>query len=80
MTKKILLILAILFSTLSYSQLTDANFQQAVDECLATNPEDGLCTNSEYGAMPDWDVSQVTDMVMLFKDKTTFNGDISLGM
>ena len=48
MTKKILLILAILFSTLSYSQLTDANFQQAVDECLATNPVDGLCNSSEY--------------------------------
>jgi len=77
MTKKILLILAILFSTLSYSQLTDANFQQAVDECLATNPVDGLCTNSVYGAMPTWDVSQVTDMSYAFRLKTNFNGDIS---
>ena len=77
MTKKILLILAILFSTLSYSQLTDANFQQAVDECLATNPVDGLCTNSVYGAMPTWDVNQVTDMSYAFRLKTIFNGDLS---
>ena len=77
MTKKILLILAILFSTLSYSQLTDANFQQAVDECLATNPVDGLCTNSEYGAMPDWDVSKVTDMDIAFDGRDVFNVDIS---
>ena len=77
MTKKILLILAILFSTLSYSQLTDANFQQAVDECLATNPVDGLCTNSEYGAMPDWDVSKVTDMDRAFDGRDVFNVDIS---
>jgi len=40
MTKKILLILAILFSTLSYSQLTDANFQEAINDCLSTNPVD----------------------------------------
>ena len=77
MTKKILLVLAILFSTLSYSQLTDANFQQAVDECLATNPEDGLCTNSEYGIMPDWDVSKVTDMDRAFDGRDVFNVDIS---
>mgnify|MGYP002151615414 CR=1 FL=1 len=75
--KKILLILAILFSTLSYSQLTDANFQQSVDECLATNPEDGLCTNSEYGIMPDWDVSKVTDMDRAFDGRDVFNVDIS---
>ena len=44
------LFLAVIFSTASYSQLTDANFQTAINECLTTNPEDGLCTNSEYGA------------------------------
>ena len=75
--KKILLFLAVTFSTLSYSQLTDANFQQAVDECLATNPVDGLCTNSEYGIMPDWDVSKVTDMDRAFDGRDVFNVDIS---
>ena len=57
--------------------ITDANFQEAINECLSTNPEDGLCTNSEYGAMPDWDVSQVTDMSYAFLNKNTFNADIS---
>ena len=75
--KKILLFLAVTFSTASYSQLTDANFQQAVDECLATNPVDGLCTNSEYGIMPDWDVSKVTDMDRAFDGRDVFNVDIS---
>ena len=75
--KKLLLLLAITFSTASYSQLTNANFLSAVDECLSTNPEDGLCTNSEYGEMPDWDVSNVTDMQQAFYNKEDFNADIS---
>ena len=77
MTKKILLILPILFSPLSYSQLTDANFQQAINACLSTNPEDGMCSDSEYGAMPDWDVSKVTDMDRAFDGRDVFNVDIS---
>ena len=77
--KKIYLLLAITFSTVSYSQtpITDVNFYSAMSTCLGTNPVDGLCTNSEYGAMPDWDVSQVTDMSDAFKNKSDFNGDIS---
>ena len=59
------------------TQLTDANFQTAINTCLSTNPVDGMCSDSEYGAMPDWDVSQVTDMNTTFSDKTNFNGDIS---
>ena len=75
--KKLLLLLAITFSTASYSQLTDANFQDAINTCLSTNPVDGLCTNSEYGSMPDWDVSQVTNMGNAFYNRNDFNGDIS---
>ena len=75
--KKILLFLAVTFSTASYSQLTDSNFRNAINTCLTTNPEDGMCTDSEYGAMPDWDVSQVTDMSDAFKDLEGFNADIS---
>ena len=75
--KKILFLLAVTFSTASYSQLTNANFQQAVNECLSTNPIDGMCSDSEYGAMPNWDVSQVTDMQQAFYDKEDFNADIS---
>ena len=77
--KKITLLFTMILFTVSYSQtnITDANFQQAVNTCLSTNPEDGLCTNSEYGAMPDWDVSQVTNMSLAFVYKNSFNGDIS---
>jgi surface protein len=59
------------------TQITNANFQTAINTCLTTNPVDGLCTSSEYGAMPDWDVSNVTDMASAFSDKSDFNGDIS---
>ena len=75
--KKILLILTITLSTPSYSQLTDSNFLTAVRECLSTNPVDGLCTDSDYGIMPDWDVSQVTDMTDAFSNDESFNADIS---
>jgi surface protein len=57
--------------------ITDANFQDAINTCLSTNPEDGMCSDSEYGDMPSWDVSQVTNMDTAFNDKTTFNADIS---
>ena len=57
--------------------ITDANFQDAINVCLSTNPVDGRCSGSEYGAMPDWDVSQVTNMSDAFKDIITFNVDIS---
>jgi len=57
--------------------ITDANFRTAINTCLTTNPADGLCSSSEYGAMPTWDVSTVTDMSNAFKDKTEFNADLS---
>ncbi len=75
--KQFFTLLAIIFSTVSYSQLTDANFQDAINECLSTNPVDGMCTGSQYGAMPDWDVSQVTNMDRAFQGKSDFNADIS---
>tara|TARA_B110000305_G_C18876880_1_gene375719 strand:+ start:204 stop:314 length:111 start_codon:yes stop_codon:yes gene_type:complete len=34
-----------------------------------TNPVDGLCTNSPYGIMPDWDVSNVTEEIIDSLDK-----------
>ena len=77
--KKIIILFIMILSTVSYSQtpITQANFQTAINNCLTTNPADGLCSDSEYGAMKDWDVRQVTDMREAFKLKTTFNGDIS---
>jgi len=61
----------------SFTALTDDTFSAAITTCLDTNPVDGLCTDSEYGPMPDWDVSQVTNMYSAFKSKETFNADIS---
>ncbi len=33
----------------------------SIDICLSTNPVDGMCSVSEYGAMPSWNVSNVTN-------------------
>jgi len=71
--KKILFFLAVIFSTASYSQLTDANIQTAVDLWVS----DPSTATTTYGDISTWDVSQVTDMSNLFQNKTTFNGDIS---
>jgi surface protein len=57
--------------------ITDANFNEAITICLSTNPVDGLCYDSEFGAMPDWDVSQVTNMFQAFYNRQSFNANIS---
>ena len=57
--------------------ITDLNIKDAVNTCLSTHPITGLCDDSEYGPITDWDVSNVTDMSNLFFSKTQFNGDIS---
>ena len=77
--KKITFLL-VFISIFGYAQtpITDANIQIAVNTCLSTNPVDGMCIESEYGAMPDWDVSSVTDMTYLFFGVApAFNGDLS---
>ena len=65
------------YDTTCRTAITDANFQDAINTCLTTNPADGLCASSEYGSMPTWDVSQVTNMAYAFYDKADFNADIS---
>jgi surface protein len=57
--------------------IPNAKFQEAINACLETNPVDGLCTSNEYGIMPNWNVSQVTDMESAFQFKNNFIGDIS---
>ena len=71
------LLLATSFCFSQNTPITDANFQTAINTCLTTNPEDGMCSDSEYGAMPDWDVSNVTDMSQAFDGRITFNGNLS---
>ena len=77
--KKLLLLSALLIFACGFGQtpITNANFNQAIATCLFTNPIDGMCSDSEYGAMPDWDVSQVTNMRDAFNYSESFNGDIS---
>ena len=67
-----------LLSTIAYSQtlITDANFKTAIADCLSTHPVTGLCVDSEYGPMPDWDVSSVTSIWHRSAYKSPFNGDI----
>jgi surface protein len=73
----LVLLLSVSLIIKAKTAIDNTNFQEAINTCLSTNPADGLCTNSEYGAMPDWDVSTVTTMSEAFRDKTDFNGDIS---
>ena len=74
-------VIATLEKALAVTQITDSNFHSAIATCLETNPVYGLCSSSEYGSMPDWDVSLVTDMSgwngasQGFFGKSTFNGD-----
>ena len=77
--KRLILLSALLIFAFSYGQtpITDSNIAQAIETCLSTNPINGMCSDSEYGAMPDWDVSQVTDMSSSFENRNNFNGDIS---
>ncbi|WP_288956425.1 BspA family leucine-rich repeat surface protein [uncultured Polaribacter sp.] len=76
--KRITIIIYII-SLIGYSQtpITNSNFKTAINKCLSSNRIDGLCSNSEYGSMPDWDVSQVTNMDEAFNLKYEFNADIS---
>ena len=72
--------LFLFISSIGFSQTTpinNSNFYDAVSDCLATHPVTGLCIDSEYGPMPDWDVSNVTSMAFAFADRTNFDADIS---
>jgi surface protein len=61
-----------------YTPITDANFKAAIKTCLV-NPYrvTGLCEDSEYGSINNWDTSKVTNMANGFNGQPQFNGDIS---
>jgi surface protein len=72
----------------AFAPIPDASWHTFVEECLSEAPETGECTNwasgNNYGTMPNWDTSLVTDMsgwtgsaFQGFGDKSTFDGDIS---
>ena len=64
------------------TRLTDSNFFDAIETCLnkyeqGLHAADGRCSASEYGSMPEWNTSLVTNMKGAFRDMVTFNADIS---
>ena len=66
---------------LSTRVIDDTNFMNFVNACLVEDPVGGICPNWASGAglptMPNWDVSDVTQMTAALARKPTFNGDIS---
>ena len=42
------------------------------------NAVGGICPNSTYGTMPEWNVSLITDMTNAFRGREMFNANISL--
>jgi surface protein len=58
------------FKPVDYSSL-----KSAVNSCFSVR--DGSGCSSSYGPIGTWDVSLITDMHSLFRDKTGFNQDIS---
>ena len=57
--------------------LTNSTFKAAVKMCLEHDPVNGLFNVEPYGKMPDWDVSNVTDMSFTFENASDFNANIS---
>ena len=57
--------------------LTDKTFKAAIIICLEQDPVNGLYNVKPYGKMPEWDVSQITDMFLAFYKASSFNGNIS---
>jgi len=71
---------------------TPTTLRRVVDACLDAVPSGEKCCSTDRGCAdpssarcrgagcvdaPDWDVSRMTDMTRLFKDRTEFNQDIS---
>ena len=65
----------------SKTLITDENLATAIRACLWSNAgfhlADGLCIATEYGPMPDWNTSFLTDASNVFISYSEFNSDIS---
>jgi Mycoplasma protein of unknown function, DUF285 len=57
--------------------LSDTSIRQAVDLWTSDNPDDRLAVTMMYGHVQDWNVSLVTDMNRLFRNRLDFEEDIS---
>ena len=52
------------------------SLKEAINECLEIS-RSGLCSNDPNGPVATWDVSQITNMKSLFREKERFNRDLS---
>ena len=63
----------VLFKTLGFKLILQENINAALDLWIANSElAEGI-----YGHIKDWDVSRVTNMFGLFRNRRDFNGDIS---
>ena len=53
------------------------DFKKAVTDCLSDDPVYGICSDSIFGPISDWNTSLVTSMDSAFNEKTQFNGNIA---
>merc|ERR1719353_226961 len=60
----------------AFSPQSKVQLKSAVDACLKLSPK-GDCSKGPHGAIAEWDVSSLADMVNLFTDATFFNDDLS---
>ena len=61
--------------------VSDTTFRDAIESCLWKDSKEiiaeGMCYSSEFGPMPKWDTSLVTNMSKAFSGYSNFNADIS---
>ena len=60
--------------TIAFAPKNKAELQAATVECLKLSAD---CSKGPYGPIAYWDVSPVTDMTAVFKDASSFSGDLS---
>ena len=63
--------------TAAFSPASKYELFKALDDCLKMAPAGCSCRPSEHGPIADWDVSNVTDMMVIFSRATCFNADLS---
>ena len=74
MKNKLTILLLLVLPLIGFSQIDDSNIQDAVNLWVS----DQQAAISTYGNISEWDVSNVTDMYQLFKNKQTLSWVVKL--
>jgi surface protein len=61
----------------SNTVLHNVMFKSVVDDWCGTDAAKKTAVQTAHGSIEDWDVSRITNMNSLFKDKSSFNADLS---